>query len=105
MSADPTAVGITSTRSAPTSAQARADLTARPEQVGVGHSTWLGRARAGGEGGVENIDVDGKEVGRLIRDLKRALHHRSDPQVANLVHEQAGDPWAACQANSASPGQ
>ena len=62
------------------------------QQVARGHAAGLGRAGAGDERGVEDVDVDG-QVRRAGADgLDRAPHDLADAEVADVVHEQAGDP-------------
>ena len=64
-SADATAVGITSTTSAPTIRSRRRDLAAGPEQVARRHSAGLRRPGAGREHRVEHVDVDREERGAV----------------------------------------
>ena len=62
------------------------------QQVDRGHAARLRRARAGDEGGVEDVDVDG-QVGRARPDRRdRAPDDLADAEVADVVHEQARDP-------------
>ena len=93
MSAEPTAVGITSTTSAPTSSTPRGDLAHRPEQVDGGHAARLGRPGARREGRVEHVDVD-RHVDRPRPPRARARARRPlrMPCVADVVHEEARDP-------------
>ena len=85
--------GSTSTTSAPTSSSRDGDLAAGPEQVGRGHPAGLGRPGAGRERRVEHVDVDGQEGGARRRPARaRARHDLADPELADVVHEEARDP-------------
>ena len=74
MSAEPTAVGVTSTRSAPTS-RPRGELPARQEQLHRGHPAGLGRAGTRGEGGIEHVDSTEIIPGPRSPPSRRALDH------------------------------
>ena len=105
MSAEPTAVGITSTTSTPTSSMT-ASVRAATGRSTVVIPTGLRRARAGRERGVEDVNVDRQEDGPVAHEADRAADGLLDPRLAHVVHEVAGDAvLPACRANSASPGQ
>ena len=89
MSAEPTAVGITSTSSAPTTGRRRARLAAGAHQLGAGHPARLRGAGSGGEGGVEHVDVDREEDRPFPHRVHGALDDRVDAELAHLVHEDA----------------
>ena len=82
MSAEPIAVGSTSTTSAPTSSTRGCDLAHRPEQVDGRHPARLGRAGARGERRIEHVDVD-RDVDRPLPHVReRPRDDLSDPEVA-----------------------
>ncbi len=92
MSAEPTAVGITSTTSTPTRSRPAATRAHRPEQVDRRHAAGLGCAGAGCEGRVEHVDVDRQEDGPPADDADRVLDDGADAPIAHVVHEEARDP-------------
>ena len=86
-SADPTAVGITSTTSIPTSSSRRARARGSPPQevgglIPPGSGVPFGRDR-----GVEHVDVHGQEHGTLADRRDRALDDLADPELAEVVRE------------------
>ena len=104
-SAEPTAVGITSTTSAPTSSSFDATVADGPEQVGGGEPAGLGRPGAGREGRVEDVDVDREERRPLADDLDRLVRRpRSMPSLRTSCAKKLVIPCSACHANSRSPG-
>ena len=95
MSAEPTAVGITSTTSAPTSSSRSASARQAQQQFGARHPARLGRPGPGREGGVEDVDVD-REVDRPGPHRGDGpLDGRLDADLADVVHEDALDPLLA----------
>ena len=92
MSAEPTAVGITSTTSAPTTSSSRRERRGRPEEVDRRHPARLRRPGARREGRVEDVDVDREEDGPVADDLDRPPDDLADPELADVVHEEARDP-------------
>ena len=104
MSAEPTAVGITSTTSAPTISSRRGDLAARPQQIRRGHAAGLGGAGPGREGRVEHVDVHREEGRALAGGLDGALDRLVDALLADLVHEDRCDPLLGLPGELLLPG-
>ncbi|MCP9486729.1 MAG: hypothetical protein MSC30_12775 [Gaiellaceae bacterium MAG52_C11] len=101
-SAEPTAVGIASTTSAPTSWTPAA--TGGPEEVGRRHPARLGSPRSGCEGRVEHVHVDRDEDRAGTDALQGALEDGANPELADVVHEVADDPLLGLPAELRRPG-
>ena len=90
-SAEPTAVGITSTTSAPDEVEPGTKRARGPKEVTGRHAARLRRAGARGKGRVEHVDVDRQERRAGAHDLDGASDHLAYAQLAHVVHEEARD--------------
>ena len=91
MSAEPTAVGITSTTSAPTISSSAASVRAAQRRSAVVIPPGSGVPVPGANAGSRTSTSIVRKTAPGADDLDRALHHLGDPQLAHVVHEEARD--------------
>ena len=78
--------------SAPTSCEPGRRCAAGPQEVARRHPAGLRGARARRERRLQDVDVHGQKDRSRSHALDRVRHHLLNADLANLVHEEAGDP-------------